>query len=164
MILFCHLLVGAAIAAKIQILPLAIILAFLSHYVLDFIPHWEYSVNNILSRQWRKSKFDFLKVALDFGFGILLIFIFSKTSGIILAGAFLAVLPDGFTLLNLILPNRLLKIHDKFHREYFLRSLKSPSKSTRLDFSRSLENKILFLFGIFSQILISILAIFLLIF
>lgn len=148
MILFCHILAGAAIAAKIQIIPLALLLAFLSHYVLDFIPHWEYSIDNIFEKRWKAAKFDFLKILMDFGFGILLIFIFSKNQPIILAGAFFAILPDGLTLIGLLLPNNLLKIHDKFHRELVHCSKKIFFK----------ENKILFFAGIFSQILVSILA------
>ena len=35
MILTCHLLAGAAIASKIGIIPLALVLAFLSHYFRD---------------------------------------------------------------------------------------------------------------------------------
>ncbi len=154
MILFCHILVGAALMAKIQIIPLALVLAFLSHYFLDFIPHWEYSIDNILEKQWKKAKSEFLKGALDFGLGILLIFIISKNSGIILAGAFFAVLPDGLTLLSLLLPNKVLTIHDKFHRKL----VHYPKK---ISFK---ENKTLFFLGILSQILVSILAIFFLIF
>ena len=149
MILFCHILVGAALMAKIQIIPLALVLAFLSHYVLDFIPHWEYSVDNILKKQWRKTGFDFLKVALDFSLGILIILAISKNQPIILVGAFLAILPDGFTLLSLLLPNKLLKIHDIFHRNIVHRFKKIPLA----------ENKTLFFFGILSQIFVSALAI-----
>ena len=154
MILFCHLLVGAAIAAKIQIIPLALVLALLSHYVLDFIPHWEYSIDNILEKRWKKAKLDFLKGALDLCLGILIIFAILKNQPIILAGAFLAVLPDGLTLLNLLLPNKILSIHDNFHRELVHYSKKISFK----------ENKNLFMFGILSQISVSILAIFFLIF
>ena len=167
MILFCHLLVGAAIAAKIQILPLALIFAFLSHYVLDFIPHWEYSIDNIFKKQWKKAKFDFLKISLDFGFGILLIGLINHISSVIsasspiglinpilLVGAFFAILPDGFTLLSILLPNKVLSIHDKFHRKLVHRYKKISFK----------ENKKIFLFGIFTQISVSILAILFLLF
>lgn len=34
-----HLLVGAAIAATVPSLPLMVVLAFFSHYVLDLLPH-----------------------------------------------------------------------------------------------------------------------------
>lgn len=172
MILFCHLLVGAAIAVKIQILPLALIFAFLSHYVLDFIPHWEYSVDNIFKKQWKKAKFDFLKVVLDFGAGILLIVFINHISPIchigyispikpvglinpvLLACAFFAIIPDGLTLLSLLLPNKILSAHDKFHRDLVHYHKKISFR----------ENKIFFVLGILTQILVSVIAIFFLVF
>lgn len=124
MILTCHLLVGALIAAKIEIIPLALLLAFLSHYLLDFIPHIEYSVKNIKEKNWGKSLPDFLKIILDISSGILLIFIL-KNQPIVFIGAFLAISSDGINLLNLILPNRLLKAHYDFHRKiHFLKNKK----------------------------------------
>lgn len=152
MLLICHLLVGAAVAVKIQTAPLALILAFLSHYLLDFVPHWEYSIDNILESRWRKTKYEFLKVALDFCLGLLLVFIFAKGQPIIFASAFLAVLPDGLTLVGLILPNKLLNLHDAFHRKIVHYFKKEQFR----------KNKILVFLGMLSQILISILAILLL--
>lgn len=117
MILIYHLLVGAAIASKIQFIPLALILAFLSHYFLDVLPQKDYSVANIVSGQWNKAFPDFLKVFLDIAFGLLLIFLLSKNTLLIFAGAFVAVIPDGFTLLHVIFnENKLLRKHREFHR------------------------------------------------
>jgi len=141
MIFTCHLLTGAAIASKIQSAPLALGLAFLSHYVLDFIPHREYSVKNIFEKRWRKSKLDFLKIFLDFSFGILLILFFSKNpcllstsfwNGklIIYSGAFFAVLPDGFTFLALIFEkSKVLGRHYHFHQNtiHFFKVPENPS-------------------------------------
>lgn len=91
---------GAAIAFKIHNPVLAVVLAFLSHYVLDFIPHIEYD--------WKKSYFSFLKVILDFFIGILLISIFSDLRPVVFIASFFAILPDGLSLLN---------FHKKFHQE-----------------------------------------------
>ena len=145
MILTCHLLAGAAIASKISNPIWALLLAFLSHYFLDVIPHWQYSIENIRGKQWEKSLFDFLKVFLDILAGILLIFIFSKNQPIIYAGAFLAISPDGLTLLGLIFSNKLLEHNDDFHQQkiHFLKYKKIPR-----------------FWRIFSQVLISGLAIF----
>ena len=118
MILACHLLVGAAIATKIPNLAWVLILAFLSHYLLDLIIHRDYSIENIKAKQWQKSFLEFLKVGIDLSFGILLIFLFSQNQPIIYAAAFLAVLSDGFTMLFLILPrNKLLQAHHIFHQK-----------------------------------------------
>jgi len=124
MILTCHFLVGALIAAKIKIIPLALLLDFLSHYLLDFIPHIEYSVKNIKEKSWEKSLPDFLKVILDISSGILLIFIL-KNQPIIFLGAFFAVSSDGFSFLSLISSNHLIKVHQNFHRRiHFLENKK----------------------------------------
>lgn len=117
MILIPHLLFGAAIASKIEYAPLAIILAFLSHYLLDLIPHAEYPIENIEKKQWRKVLLDVLKVSVDFFLGTLLIFIFSNNQPIIYVCAFFAILSDGLSLLNSFFPNRILKMHSDFHRK-----------------------------------------------
>lgn len=130
MIFTFHLLFGAAIAAKIPILPLAFLFCFLSHYFLDFLPHKDlYTVPNIHKRQWKNSFFDFSKVFLDFFFGTLLILILSKNFLLSFSGGFSAALPDGFVLLHLIFPkNKLLKWHYTFHKEktHFLKKKKIP--------------------------------------
>ena len=117
MILTPHLLLGAAIASKIEYTPLAIILAFLSHYLLDMFPHIEYPIKNIQNKQWVKSLPDFLRVFLDFSAGILIIYFFSGWQIIIFAGALFSVLPDAFNLFNMAFPNNFLKNHSNFHEK-----------------------------------------------
>ena len=131
MILMVHFLFGAAIVSKIRTLllartlipseisylTLAFVLAFLSHYLLDSLPHWDYSIENIQEKKWRNSFKDFLKVFLDISLGIFLIFIFSKNFSISFLGGLVAILPDGLILLNLIYPSKLLTIHKNFHQK-----------------------------------------------
>lgn len=139
MILTAHLLFGAAIASKIQNPFLAAVFAFLGHYLLDLIPHVEYDIKSILNKRWKKSLPAILKVAVDFFSGILIIFIFSDNQPIIYICAFLSILPDGFTVLSLILAdpdnepaddyrisrNKILNAHNRFHRTkiHFLKNL-----------------------------------------
>ncbi|MBZ9572590.1 hypothetical protein KJA17_00125 [Patescibacteria group bacterium] len=144
MILTPHILVGATLASKIKFLPLALGLAFLSHYFFDFLPHLEYPIKNIQRKNWNKSFLDFLKVFLDISVGLFLVFILSKNLPLAMAGGFFAILPDGFILLGLILPNRLLKIHYSFHQKiHFPESKKVP-----------------LFWGIFSQVLAMFVAIY----
>ena len=154
-----HLLLGAVIVSKIKFLPLALLLAFLIHYPLDMLPHWEYSIKNILGKNWKNSFKDFMKVLLDISLGILLIFIFSKSFFLSLLGGLLAILPDGLTLIGLIAPNKLLRAHENFHREiHFFKSaeeLESPEVYQR-------GKKIFPFWGILFEILLIILAIYLL--
>lgn len=91
-------------------------LAFLSHYFLDMVPHDAYLIANIKDKRWNKSFFDFLKIFLDISLGILLIFLFSEKNPVIFAGAFLAIMPDGITMLGKIFPeNKITILHQKLH-------------------------------------------------
>ena len=123
MILLVHLLFGALIGSLVKNTVIAIILAFLSHYFLDVLPHIEYNIEKIREKQWRNKLSAILKVFLDLSLGLLLISIFSKNQPIIYICAFFAILPDGFTILNILIPNKILKAHGKFHSEiiHFLR-------------------------------------------
>ena len=117
MILTCHLVIGALIASKVQSVPLVLSLAFLSHYFLDLLPQIEYKVDKIRAKQWSKSFSDFSKVFLDIAVGLLLILLFSKNTVLIFVAAFVAIVPDGFTLLYIIFDkNKLLNKHRKFHK------------------------------------------------
>ncbi len=146
MILLIHLIVGALIGQKISNPVFAISLAFLSHYLLDIIPHVEYPIENIRDKQWSKSLPDFLRVFLDFCLGMLIIFIFLDNRPIIFVAAFFAVFPDLLNILNLIFKNKLLQIHSDFHeKNHFLK-----------------YKKISNLWRILSQIIVIIICIFIL--
>ena len=116
MILTPHFLVGAALATKIQPLALAVILAICSHYILDAVPHWDYSTLYIRKKQWKKSLPVFLKIALDFSLGLLIISLLAKNWFLIIVGGFFAVLPDAVTFITIILPkSKPLEMHHFFH-------------------------------------------------
>jgi hypothetical protein len=149
MILIPHLIISGVIAAKINYLPLALILAFLSHYLLDFLPHIEYSIDNIENKNWKKSGRDFLKLGIDFLIGLFfltLIYFITKTNYYILAAAgFLGIFPDMITGAYFFYPdNKLLKWHYKLHQKIHLFKYKKISDKWR----------------IFSQIAVIVLALF----
>ena len=102
MILITHMLLAAATAKLIENPILAIILAFLSHYLLDFIPHAEYN--------HKKIKYIFI----DFFLGLIIIFILAKNPFITYACMFFALIPDGFTLLDIISNRKNFVWHDNF--------------------------------------------------
>lgn len=116
MILFIHLLFGAAIGSVINNIPIAILLSFLSHYLLDIPPHVEYNIENIEKKQWKKAIPQFIIVFLDFCLGILLILIFSNNQPIIYICAFFAIVPDGLSILKLMFKNKILQAHSTFHQ------------------------------------------------
>jgi len=139
------MLLGALIAQKISNPFLAILLAFLGHYFLDFFPHIEYSIENIKEKNWKKSLPDFLKVFLDFLAGIALIFTLSNNQPIIYICAFFAILPDGLSMLDYIIKNNFLNKHSDFHQ-------------IKLHYFKN--KKISLLWRIFSQIIVVTICVF----
>jgi hypothetical protein len=116
MILSAHILTAAAIASKVPNPILGIFLAFLSHYLLDAIPHKEYSVKNIFERNWKDSLSDFLKVSLDGLLGVFLVYLIADKNIFIYLGALAGIVPDGIAFLSLLFPKyKLLNIHQSFH-------------------------------------------------
>jgi hypothetical protein len=115
-------------------IPLAIILAFLSHYLLDLIPHYDYHFDDVDRKNWRKMMPNIAKVTIDFCLGAILILLFSKNQPIIYVCAFFAALPDGFTVLNNLFPNKIMEFHRKFHidKVHFLKDNKKISNFWRI--------------------------------
>ncbi len=128
MILLVHMLFGVAVASKIQNPFFAIILAFLSHYLLDAIPHVEYSIKKIKSNKFKEAWPDLLKILIDLFLGSLLVWLLSGREFIAFIIAFFAIIPDGLTVLEFIFPNKILKAHSNIHREkiHFLKYKKIP--------------------------------------
>ena len=155
MIITPHLLFGAAIASQFRNPFLAIVLAFLSHYLLDLIPHNEYPIENIKKKQWRKILPDISMASADFLIGILFIFIFSSNQPIVYVCALFAILSDGFNLLNLFSSNIILKVHDNFHHKkiHFLSNRKLAQAKMQY------EVKISFFWRISTQIIVVIISI-----
>lgn len=150
MLLTPHLLTGAVIASKILNPLLALPLAYLSHYLLDLPPQTEYSIKNIREKRWNRSFLDFSKVFLDISLGISLISLLSKGSPVIFAAALLAIIPDSMTLLHILFPNnKLLVRHQRFHIAVN-------------DVCDSEDKKIPAFWGILSQVVVIITAIYLL--
>lgn len=131
MTLSTHGVIGGAIGA---FLPghhiLAFVAGFLSHFVLDSIPHWDYSINSLQSKDNKKvfargtSFFiDVVKVVADACLGFLIPYI-AFSSGVhfdffvnaVFFGAFGAMVPDGLQFLYYKIPNRLLVTVQKFHK------------------------------------------------
>ena len=120
MILSAHFLTGAAIAANAPNPYLGLLFAYLSHYLFDLLPTWEYKISGIKNKEWIKTKKEFLAILLDISFGLLVFFFFSKNILIAGLGGFLAMIPDGLTLLFILFPqigvfNRHFKIHNAFN-------------------------------------------------
>jgi len=126
MILLPHLLIGAAIGAKVQSLPAVFILSIISHFLADKLPHWEYLDKELTEFKSKKEWFAFFtKVILDFGLGIFIIFYFFWQSPLwpaVAIGALASVLPDFLIFLNYLFPKtKILESYRKFHHQSHLK-------------------------------------------
>ena len=129
MILFVHMLFGAALGAKIHNPYFAILFSLLGHYFLDLFPHVEYSIHNIRTKDWQKAFFDMIKVVIDFLSAIVIILILSNNHPIIYFCAFVALIPDALTVISDAFPNKVLAWHDLWHTQkihYLTKQKKFP--------------------------------------
>lgn len=126
MLLGPHILVGAALAATIPNPLLGLLFAFLSHFLLDRIPHWEYSIEPLKQIKTRGAKYCtpiLRRVTLDIAIGFVALIIalgLSKNntpSWIYIFGAFFGILPDGLSFLEFLAPKNaiLSKFLKSFH-------------------------------------------------
>ena len=110
---------GAAIGSRMPNPYLALFFAFLSHYILDTLPHIEYSIDNIRGKNWKIAWGDIKKVAIDISLALLIILVFSPVSWsrqiLVFACAFIAIIPDGFTVMSSMFPNKIMSWHDWIH-------------------------------------------------
>ncbi len=120
MIITPHLLAGAAIGSQTDNYWLAAVLALISHFILDVIPHAEYDIpalkRKIKGR--RKLFFDLAKIGVDFSLGFLMIIFLTKNYtdvSYILTGMFFGILPDIFSFLGFVFNSRFLKTLYKYH-------------------------------------------------
>jgi len=141
MILLPHLLVGAAIGAKVHNFAAVFILNIVLHFVADTLPHWEYFSGEITDIKLKKQWLTFLsRVALDFGLGLIVIFYFfwqSPAWPYVAVGALSAVLPDFLVFVYRLFPKtEILKkyynFHHRVHRE------KNPANKASDELSLSL--------------------------
>jgi len=151
MILTLHILTGAAIITKIRH-PYGIIIAFLSHYILDSIPHYDYSIKNIKNKKWNHCLFEFIKVFTDIFFAVFIILLLSENIFLALIGGFVAIIPDMLNAFFIILnpQNKYLKIHYNLHKKIHF-----PEDKIKYKFNE----KVFLFIEIFSQILISLISI-----
>lgn len=116
MILTPHFLLGVAIVSHVQPFPFALFLAFLSHFILDAVPHWDYSTKYIRERFWRKTYGALFRIGVDFMFGVALVAFSAQKLPLAFAGGLAAASPDTLTLLPILFPRiKIFQIYDRFH-------------------------------------------------
>ncbi len=141
MTLATHGVVGATIAVVWPTQPLlAIGLAFLSHFPLDAIPHWDYPISSLdkeeaargtVRMQWgRGFVIDLVRIGADGLLGLFLALVVRELSVTyislwwVMAGAVAGMLPDGLQFVYGRLGGRVLgfiqRIHNFFHTSWRL--------------------------------------------
>ena len=92
-----HVLIGAAIATAIPNPAIALPLALASHFITDYVPHWNPHINTELKSTGKISPRSKMIILADAGTALMLGTYIAATRGnfvIIMLACFLAVLPD----------------------------------------------------------------------
>ncbi len=147
MILAPHAIIGTAFARVVTSNPIgAFFVGFLSHFIADMIPHWEYKISNSihpeisekisLNKEFLK---DILKLSLDGTLGLILSFLFFYNGDpyFIIAAALGGIFPDFLQFLYGKIKTKPLILFKRFHD---------------LTHADKLEDKVFF--GIFSQVVV----------
>lgn len=160
MFLTPHFLTGAAIAQNSSDPTTGLIFAFLSHYLLDAIPHREYAINNIRQARWDKSLPDFLKSFLDLFLALAIVFLLSKNKFLAIAGGFAAILPDALTVVYLRFKNSDSKIIKALERHHFFHDeIIHWFEKEKYESKNSLVKKISLMGKILSQFIVMAIAV-----
>ena len=119
MIALLHIVIGALLACRIKPPWLALVSAFLSHYVLDLLPHWNYPLLELKRIGFRRAVPELIAGILDVSAGITIVYFVSRNFFLALLGGIIAMLPDIVTFANTIFTNpalsRICGISEKIH-------------------------------------------------
>ncbi|MFY9457399.1 MAG: hypothetical protein WAP23_00480 [Candidatus Spechtbacterales bacterium] len=140
MLLASHILVGAAVAASTPNILLGLVFAFLSHFLLDRIPHWEYSIDPLKQIKTKGAKYCmpiFRRVALDTTLGLIMLIVavgFSRSDvslAVYIFGGVFGALADGLSFLLFLAPknailSKFLKYFYALHQKFHFDTKKSP--------------------------------------
>jgi hypothetical protein len=129
MILSTHAVVGGAIATQFPSHPVLVVVAgFASHFVIDAIPHWDYSLRAISLKPGANNRSmtldgrlvtDLALIGFDASLGLaLVIWLFATpaTLGAIALGAVAGMAPDPLQFLQSVFPHEPLNSLQRFHR------------------------------------------------
>lgn len=148
MILTPHILIGAAIGAKIGNFYLVVLFSLAAHYLTEIIPHQEYDINSLKKRMININKnflIDLTKVLFDFLVGASLALYLSFNQpylNYVIVGILSATLPDFLLFLYWQYDSKILSVLKQFHQAPHFKN-----KNT------------LFWQGILTQVIISLVAI-----
>jgi hypothetical protein len=129
MILTTHAIVGGAVASLFPSHPVLVAgLAFVSHFVIDAIPHWDYPLHSISVKPGADNRtlkldralvLDLTSIGFDACAGVALalwLFATPATTGVIALGAFAGILPDPLQFVHSLYPHQPLTSLQRFHQ------------------------------------------------
>jgi hypothetical protein len=129
MILTTHAIVGGAVASLFPSHPVLVAgLAFVSHFVIDAIPHWDYPLHSISVKPGADNRtlkldralvLDLTSIGFDACAGLALalwLFATPATTGVIALGAFAGILPDPLQFVHSLYPHQPLTSLQRFHQ------------------------------------------------
>ncbi len=119
MVIFPHLLIGAAIGLRLPNFLAVFIFGLIAHFLADKIPHWDYEDQRIEELKGKDFTIFLLKVVIDLAIGSLLLFFLLRHQAnwsYALAGAFFSALPDWpIFLRHFFSKTKWLASYQKFH-------------------------------------------------
>lgn len=136
-----HVAVGVTIASKIDNPAVALPLALASHFVFDYLPHWNPRLYTEFKKFGRPRRISTLIVAMDalaalfFGFWVAFLFLPDTTRFlVIIAASFLAVAPDAIEGFYFYLgsQNKFLKKLVRFQHDHQINASIIPGLLTQL--------------------------------
>lgn len=137
-----HVFVGAAIATKIPNPWVAIPLAFMSHFALEMVPHWNPHLNTETEKYGHITKRSTIVTAADSTFALL-------------SGSFIAYqsLPDWKHALTIFFACFASILPDLMECPYFFLNIKWKIIEKWISFQKSIQNDVAIIPGVFTQLL-----------
>lgn len=111
MVLTPHALVGAALASAVPTHPIAgFCLGFISHFILDSLPHWDYDLDFFETNSLTIK--DLAKLTIDLVLGLIIVWFFAPA---LIWGALGGLAPDALQFVYYKTNSRWLSWLQKFH-------------------------------------------------
>jgi len=138
-----HVIVAAAIAAKVGRPELALPLALASHFILDMIPHWNPHINQEMDKTGSVSKKSTIIIAID-------------STIALFSGSFIAyqALPNYQLTLTILAACLLGVLPDLAEAPYFFLKMKSKIMGRWIKSHRNIQSEASVFWGILTQIMI----------
>ena len=137
-----HVFVGAAIATKIPDPLIAIPLAFLSHFVLEMVPHWNPHLNSETEKYGYPTKKSTLLVVADSSLALI--------SGSLIA---YSALPDTGRSLTVLFACLASILPDLIEAPYFFLRIRNKLIQKWIVFQKSIQNDTSIIPGLLTQVL-----------